>query len=62
MLKEVYPVQKACQLLDHPRSSYYYDPKVNKQELPLKRAIQTEAGEWPTYGYRRITEQLNRQG
>lgn len=62
MLKEAYPVQKACQLLDYPRSSYYYAPKVKEESQRLKQAIQTVAGEWPTYGYRRITEQLNRQG
>ena len=62
MLKEAYPVQKACQLLDYPRSSYYYAPRVKEEDRRLKQAIQTEAGEWPTYGYRRITAQLNRQG
>ena len=62
MLKGVYPVQKACQLLDYPRSSYYYAPRVKEEDQRLKQAIQTEAGEWPTYGYRRITAQLNRQG
>ncbi len=62
MLKEVYPVQRACQMLTLPHNSYYYHPKVNEQELHLKQAIQSAAGEWPTYGYRRITVQLNRQG
>ena len=62
MLKEDYPVIKACQLLGYPRSSYYYGSRVSKGNQPLKRAIQTVAGEWPTYGYRRITAQLNRQG
>jgi putative transposase len=62
MLKGVYPVQKACQMLIFPRSSYYYAPKVNERDLHLKQAIQSVAGEWPTYGYRRITFQLNRQG
>jgi len=62
MLKEAYPVQKACQLLDYPRSSYYYAPRVKEEDQRLKQAIQTEAGEWPTYGYCRITAQLNRQG
>ena len=61
-LKVVYPVQKACQMLAYPRSSYYYDARVNERDLPLKQSIQSVAGEWPTYGYRRITFQLNRQG
>jgi transposase InsO family protein len=62
MLKGVYPVQSACKMLTLPRSSYYYHPRVNQQEQDLKQAIQRVAGEWPTYGYRRITAQLNRQG
>ena len=62
ILKEAYSAQKACQLLDYQRSSYYYASKVKEEDQRLKQAIQTEAGEWPTYGYRRITEQLNRQG
>jgi transposase InsO family protein len=61
-LKEVYPVQKACQVLDYPRSSYYYDSVEKDAGQRLIQAIQTAAGEWPTYGYRRITAQLNRQG
>lgn len=62
MLKEDYPVRRACELLDYPRSSYYYASKDSQENQSLMQAIQTAAGEWPTYGYRRITEQLNRQG
>ena len=62
MLKEDYPVRRACELLDYPRSSYYYPSKDGKENQSLMQAIRTTAGEWPTYGYRRITEQLNRQG
>jgi len=61
-LKDAYPVQKACQVLAYPRSSYYYQTGDSEENERLKRAIQTVAGEWPTYGYRRITAQLNRQG
>jgi putative transposase len=61
-LKGVYPVQKACQMLEYPRSSFYYTLRVNEQDQRLIPAIRTVAGEWPTYGYRRITAQLNRQG
>jgi len=62
MLKGIYPMQRACQMLTFPHSSYYYHPRVNEKEQRLKQAIQIAAGEWPTYGYRRITAQLNRQG
>lgn len=45
ILKGIYPVQKACQMLTFPRSSYYYGPRVNEQEQQLKQAIQSVAGE-----------------
>jgi len=61
-LRGTYPVQKACQMLTFPRSNYYYTSKDNEEEQHLRQAIQVVAGEWPTYGYRRITAQLNRQG
>lgn len=49
----------ACRILDLPRSSYYYRPQL-KQENDLKEAIQSVAGQFPTYGTRRITHQLRR--
>jgi len=48
-----------CRILDLPRSSYYYRAQV-KQENDLKEAIQSVAGQFPTYGTRRITRQLRR--
>jgi len=48
-----------CRILDLPRSSYYYRAQV-KQENDLKEAIQSVAGQFPTYGTRRITWQLRR--
>lgn len=49
----------ACHALGLPRSSYYYHARV-KQENDLKEAIQAVAGQFPTYGTRRITHQLRR--
>ena len=46
-----------CQALDVARSSYYYQP-VARDEEALKQAISDLAGQWPTYGYRRITQLL----
>lgn len=54
-----YPVTSVCQILGLSRSSYYYEPVV-KDERALKAAIERKAGEWPTYGYRRITKELQR--
>jgi putative transposase len=49
----------ACRVLGLPRSSYYYCAQ-SKQEDDLKDAIRSVAGQFPTYGTRRITHQLCR--
>jgi putative transposase len=60
MLAEAYPVTVACEVLGVSRSSYYYQPSESPDEARLKGAIKKTAAEWPTYGYRRITQQLRR--
>jgi putative transposase len=60
MLSEEYPVKVVCEVLGMSRSSYYYQPLEIPDEAELKMAIKAEAAAWPTYGYRRITEQLRR--
>lgn len=50
-----------CQIVDVPRSSYYYQP-VTGDEQALQAAISDLAARWPTYGYRRITRELQRVG
>jgi transposase InsO family protein len=60
MLSEEHPVKVACEVLGVTRSSYYYQPIELPGEAELKEAIKAEAAAWPTYGYRRITEQLRR--
>ena len=60
-LAHEYPVQVVCHTLDHPRSSYYYR-RQEPDESALQEALQRVAGEWPTYGYRRLTAQLQREG
>jgi putative transposase len=52
-------VGMACRVLGLPRSSYYYHAQV-KPENDLKDAIQSVAGQFPTYGTRRIAHQLRR--
>lgn len=59
MLAETYPVQRACQVLDCARSSYYYQATA-ADDSNLKEAVRLVAGQWPTYGYRRLTKQLAR--
>ena len=60
MLAQEHPVTVACKVLEVTRSSYYYRPTESADEAKLKEAIKETAAEWPTYGYRRITEQLRR--
>lgn len=49
----------ACHILDLPRSSYYYCART-KEEDGLKHAVQSVAGQYPTYGTRRMAHQLRR--
>lgn len=58
-LAPTYGVSLACELLDLPRSSYYYEVD-EPDESDCREAIQEIAGLWPRYGYRRITVQLRR--
>jgi transposase InsO family protein len=60
-LTEAYPVEVVCAVLDLPRSSYYYRAQA-EDEADLKVALRRLAGEWPTYGYRRLTRMLRREG
>lgn len=60
-LKAQYPVERLCEALDCPRSSYYYPSSEGNDEV-LKSAIERIIGRWPFYGYRRVTAQLEREG
>lgn len=57
MLVKEYPTSLVCKVLDSARSSYYY-PAQPPDETVVKAAIEAVAAEWPTYGYRRVTEEL----
>ena len=59
-LSEKYPVTQLCEVLGVPRSSYYYQAAAT-DETKLKSEIERLCGEWPTYGYRRISRQLQRE-
>ena len=61
MLAQEYPITQIGEVLEVARSTYYHRrAQVDEQEL--RQAIAAVAGEWPRYGYRRITKQLQRQG
>ena len=59
MTEEGYPVTSVCRLLDLSRSTYYYQ-SIGADETKLRDAIEDLAGQFPTYGTRRITHQLRR--
>jgi len=61
-LADAYPIRLVCRLLGVPRSSVYYTPRPAADEAMLKTALLDLAGEWPTYGYRRLTAMMNRLG
>ena len=60
-LREQYSTHQLCAALDLPRSSAYYEPRPS-EDRPLLEALIEVAGQWPTYGYRRLTKQLQREG
>jgi putative transposase len=61
LLREHYPIQKLCEVLGVPRSSAYYEPRPG-EDRALSDPLIEVAGRWPTYGYRRLTKQLQREG
>ena len=61
MLAQEYPVSMVCEVLDCARSSYYHRPAPS-HEHGLRQAIEEVAAAWTTYGYRRVTHQLRREG
>jgi transposase InsO family protein len=62
-LATTYPIRLVCRLLDVPRSSVYYAAhSPPDDEALLKTALLDLAGEWPTYGYRRLTAMMRRLG
>ncbi len=61
LLCEQFPINKLCEVLGVPRSSAYYVPRPD-EDRPLRDALIEVAGQWPTYGYRRLAKQLHREG
>jgi len=60
-LAETYPASVVCTVLDYPRSTLYHE-RSNRDHEQLGQAVQEVAGRWPTYGYRRVTAELRRDG
>ena len=51
-----------CEILEVNRSSFYYQPSESPSEAVLLAEIENLACAYPRYGYRRITQMLQRQG
>ena len=51
-----------CGILGVNRGSFYYHPQEDPSEALLRSEIEKLAGRYPRYGYRRITQLLQRQG
>lgn len=60
-LRTDYPVKDLCDVLDCARSSVYYQ-STQAEDRELRQAIERLATQWVTYGYRRITKMLQREG
>ncbi len=62
-LTQHYPARLVCRLLDFPRCQLYRSPgDAGEEDAPLREALTRLAGEWPTYGYRRLTAPPRREG
>ena len=57
--QEGYSIRAACEVAELSRSSYYYRAS-EIEEGQLETAIEDIAGQFPTYGTRRVTHQLRR--
>jgi len=61
MLQQDYPVTEICEVLDLPRSTFYHHSTA-QDATALRQALRELSGEYPTYGYRRLTALLQRAG
>jgi transposase InsO family protein len=62
LIKQGYTARAVCTLLGFPRSSLYRETAPVEESDELRTALVRLAGEWPTYGYRRLTAMLRREG
>lgn len=63
LVQQGYAARLVCPLLELPRCQLYRTAAAPPaDEGDLRGALQRLAGEWPTYGYRRLTVMLRREG
>jgi transposase InsO family protein len=62
-LARTYPLRVVCRVLGLSRSSIYYRPAPAPDSEALFKSVLLElAGEWPAYGYRRLSREMRRLG
>lgn len=61
LFSQQFPITRLCETLGLPRSSAYYQARPRTDE-PVRECLAELAGQWPTYGYRRLTAMLKRAG
>jgi transposase InsO family protein len=63
LVNDGYAARLVCALLDFPRCALYRTPaRTPEVDDDVRSALRRLAGEWPTYGYRRLTALLRREG
>lgn len=62
LVEQGYKARAVCTLLGFPRSNLYRETAPVEESDELRTALVRLAGEWPTYGYRRLTAMLRREG
>jgi putative transposase len=60
-LKDDYSLRLLCETLGVHRCNLYHEPRPDGDQ-PIKDALRELGGTWPTYGYRRLTVMLRREG
>ena len=60
-LKDDYSLRLLCETLGVHRCNLYHEPRPDEDQ-PIKDALRELGGAWPTYGYRRLTVMLRREG
>jgi putative transposase len=62
LVTQGYAARVVCSALDFSRSGLYRTSEPLDADGELRTTLVRLAGEWPTYGYRRLTEMLRREG
>jgi putative transposase len=62
LIEQGYAARTVCTLLGFARSNLYRETMPVEESDELRTALVRLAGEWPTYGYRRLTAMLRREG